>query len=422
MSTQPIHAESAKSAKQPNRQAVLFIIVTAFLSSMGIGLISPVAPFLVARYVGDSSSAGVTLGLLTSIYAICQFVAAPGLGVLSDRFGRRPILLICLFGSAIGYLLLGIGGALWVLFLGRIIDGITGGNYSVSFAYIADVTPPEERAKYFGRVGAIAGIGIIAGPIIGGLLAKFGIEAPFYGAAALTFANIIFGLFFMPESLTKAQRTRSVTLAGLNPFSLLREVFMIRQLRWLLMATFLYSVPFAVVASNLGLLVRDSLGWDATAIGSIFALVGVTDIVVQGVLLERLFKRFSESQVAIGGLCCEVVGYMLIASIVVLPSPLSLLMGTVIFAMGDGLLGPSLSSLMSRAAGTQSQGQVQGGSQSVQALARVVGPLAGGGLYDSAGHAAPYLGGVVMTLLAIGAALLAQPSVKQPKTTEVYGD
>src|SRR6185295_19167288 len=133
--------------------------------------------------------------------------------------GRRPILLICMLGSAIGYLFLGIGGALWILFLGRIIDGITGANFGVSFAYIADITAPEQRDKYFGMIGAILGIGMILGPAIGGLTAKLGYEAPFYFAAALTFANVLFGLFFMPESLSKAQRVQHTKLSDLNPLS-----------------------------------------------------------------------------------------------------------------------------------------------------------------------------------------------------------
>src|SRR5690349_22306911 len=198
-------------------QVLVFIILTATLASMGFGIITPVAPFLISRYVSDPNQAGIVLGWLTSIFAICQFLSAPALGALSDKYGRRAILLICLLGSAVGFLLLGIGGALWVLFLGRIIDGITGANMSVGFAFIADVVPPGQRGKFFGMMGAIMGIGFIVGPAIGGVLATFGVEASFYAAAALTFVNLIYGYFFMPESLPPEKRSQ-LKVAALKPF------------------------------------------------------------------------------------------------------------------------------------------------------------------------------------------------------------
>src|SRR5215212_4794301 len=187
--------QSADSARRPTPRIMLFLMVMAFLNTIGVGIFLPVLAFIVQEYVRDQNSLAIAVGWLASVYAICQFIAAPGLGALSDRYGRRPILLICLLGSAVGYLLLGIGGALWVLILGRIIDGLTGANFSVVFAYIADVTPTDERGKYFGLVGAISGIAFILGPAIGGLVAKLGISAPLYLAAAVTFANVIFGLF-----------------------------------------------------------------------------------------------------------------------------------------------------------------------------------------------------------------------------------
>src|SRR5215510_2166373 len=220
----------------PNRKALLFIIVTVILNTLGFTLIVPVAPFLVARYVSNPNSIGVAVGWLGSIYAICQIIAAPGLGVLSDRFGRRPLLLLCLFGSAVGYLLLGIGGALWVLFLGRAIDGLTGANTSIIIAYITDVVPSSQRSKYFGFLGAIGAGCVVLGPAAGGFLAQFGYPVPFFVAGAIAFANVLFGLFFMPESLTRDRRVNSLILSQLNPLSTLREVFLFPQLRWLIVA------------------------------------------------------------------------------------------------------------------------------------------------------------------------------------------
>src|SRR3954468_11975669 len=157
--------QGAANAKRPTPQIMLFLMVMAFLNTIGVGIFLPVLAFIVQEYVRDQNNLAIAVGWLASIYAICQFIAAPGLGALSDRYGRRPILLICLLGSAIGYALFGLGGALWVLFLGRIIDGVTGGNFSILSAYVADITAPEERGALFGRVGAIAGIGMLLGPV-----------------------------------------------------------------------------------------------------------------------------------------------------------------------------------------------------------------------------------------------------------------
>ncbi len=405
-------SEASNASPKLNRKTLIFIVLTAFLSTMGIGLINPVAPFIVTRYISDPNQAGIVLGWLISAYAICQFVAAPGLGALSDRYGRRPILLICLLGSAVGYLLFGLGGALWILFLGRIIDGLTGANFSVIFAYIADLTPPEERSKFFGWLGALAGIGFILGPVIGGLVSRISLEAPLYMAAGVTFANVLYGLFFMPESLPKAQRVAHIPVAKLNPFSILREVFAIPQIRWLLIVTFLFSLPFAALQANMGLFAKDALAWDAIAVGTLSSSVGVTDIFVQGLLLGRLLKRFGETRVAIAGLCFEIIGYLLIASVVLSASPVAMFAGVMVFAMGDGLLGPALQGLISRAISANQQGKVQGGSQSVQAVARVVGPLIGGDAYDRFGHASPYLAGAGIVALAIGAIWAALPGLR----------
>lgn len=395
-----------------NRKALILVIVISILNVAGFGIIIPVAPFLIARYVSDPNQLGMTVGLLTTIYAVCQFAAAPGLGALSDRFGRRPILLICLLGSAVGFLLLGIGGALWVLFLGRIIDGITGANMSVSFAFIADVIPPGKRGRFFGMMGAIFGIGFIVGPAIGGVLARLGVEVPFYAAAALTFLNVIYGFFFMPESLPKEKRSQ-LKVAALNPFSALASVLSVPQLRWLLIAFFLFEVPFTALSVNIGLLAKDNLNWDAAGIGVIFATVGITDIFVQGLLLQVLLRKLGEGTVAIGGLLLEIVGYIFMASVVLFASPVPMMIGTIMLAMGDGLLGPSLNGLLSRAAGAEAQGRVQGGSQSMVSLAQMIGPFLGGLMYANIGHASPFLSGVFIALLAIVAIATAIPAIKR---------
>jgi len=187
---------------------LLFIIITAFLSVMGIGIVIPVLPFIVQKYMPGASNEAIALNvaLMLSLYSVCQFFAAPPLGALSDRYGRRPILLFCLLGSAIGYLLFGIGGSLTILFIGRIIDGLTGGDISTIFAYIADITKPQDRGKIFGIIGATVGVGFMLGPSIGGFVSLINLSAPFYLAAGLTLLSMIFGYFVLPESLKKENR------------------------------------------------------------------------------------------------------------------------------------------------------------------------------------------------------------------------
>src|SRR5437868_5222662 len=179
------------------RGALFFVLATSFLNLMGVSIIAPVAPYLAQRYGADA----FTVGLLFAANSFFQFLAMPGLGALSDRYGRRPILLLSLFGSAVGYLLFGLGGALWVLFFSRILDGVTSGDVGAILAYIADISDPEDRIKYYGWIGAVSGFGFVVGPAIGGLLSRMSYEAPFYAVAAITFANTLWGLVQLPESL-----------------------------------------------------------------------------------------------------------------------------------------------------------------------------------------------------------------------------
>ena len=419
---QTTHNSTPPGRTKPSQAAIFFMLLTAFLSTMGIGIISPVLPFIVQQYLPNQDNVATVIGWLISLYAICQFIAAPGLGALSDRFGRRPILLLCLFGSALGYALFGWGGALWVLFLGRIIDGLTGGNFSILAAYVSDVTAPEERGSYFGKFGAAAGVGFIIGPVIGGFAARWGYQAPLYVAAALTLFNMLWGYFFLAESLPVVQRNVQVGLSHLNPLTQLRGVFAIVQLRWLLLISFLYAFPFAILQSTSSVLIKDSLGWNADGIGLVFLMLGVMDIVVQGGLVSFLLPRLGERKIALLGLFSLVLANSLYALLPALPSA-ALLFGSVfIYGLGSGLIEPALRGLLSQAAGAGEQGVVQGGAQSLQSLAMVIGPLVGGLLYAQVGHAAPYWLNALISVGTIGALWFMQP-VSQPvaPTVESWG-
>lgn len=401
---------STKSA--PSRKALFFLALLSFINTMGMSIISPVTPFITLRYLSNPNNLAVVVAWLVSIYGICQLIAAPGLGLLSDRFGRRPILFICLLGSAVGYLLFGLGGTLWMLFLGRIIDGLTGGNFSVLFAYIADITEPEDRGKYFGILGGVSGAGFMIGPAIGGLLATVNYSAPFIVAAAFIVFNIIWGFFFLPESLNKEHRITSVRLHDLNPLSQLGSVFTMANVRLLLLAGFFYAFPFAMLQSNLVILMKDSLNWNATGAGIVFTLVGVVDILVQGILVGKLLSIIGDVKLGISSLLLVAISYLLLGAIAFVASPLLLIVGVILFAGSGGLVENALRGLTSRLVGPRQQGLIGGASQSVQSLAMILGPLFGGLLYAQWGHATPYWTGTLIILLAVAAIMLAIPSLR----------
>ncbi len=416
MSTSSITTERTKGSGETkrgtSRKAILFLVVVSFLNTMGMTIVGPVVPFMTLRHLSNPNDLALVVAWMASIYGICQFIAAPGLGLLSDRFGRRPILFICLLGSAAGYVLFGLGGALWMLFLGRIIDGITGGNFSVLFAYLADVTEPEERGKYFGIIGGVSGVGFILGPSIGGLLANISYSTPFLVATAVILLNIIWGFFFLPESLKKEHRIGAIRVRDLNPLKQMANVFTMTNLRWLLLAGFLYGLPFAILVSNMTILLKDSLGWNATQAGLISTVVGVTDILVQGILVGKLLPIFGDVKLSIGALVLVAISYFLLGSVALIASPILLVAGVLLFAGSGGLVENALRSLTSRMAGPRQQGLIGGAGQSMQSLAMIVGPLFGGFLYTEFGHAIPYWTGTLIIIVAIVTVALTLPTLR----------
>lgn len=400
-------------------QTTIVLILIAFLSSTGITIVFPVLPFMVSKYTGNPDELASIVGWLTSVYAIGQFVAAPALGILSDRFGRRPILLICLVGSALGYLFLGIGGALWVLFLGRILDGLTGGDFSVLTAYVADVTRPEERGKFFGRFGAAVGVGFIVGPVIGGAAAQINIEAPFFLSAGVIGLIILMAIFYLPESLPKTQRAARLKLSELNPLKQLKDLLYISDLRSLLGLGVLYHLGNNILAVTFGVLAIDSLQADAGSISLLFLLIGAIDIVVQGGLIGKLLPIFGERKLLIAGFILQIAAYGMLATLVFVASPILLVAGVVLYAVSSGLVEPSLNSLLSSAVNPEKQGVVQGSNTALTSLVAIIAPIVGGLLYTQMGHASPYLLAAGAMLLATSIAWLAVPKLNAPAASEV---
>ncbi len=395
-------------------QTLIFMMGTALLSAIGFGIIIPVMPFLVKPYVAPADIA-MTMGWVTSIYALCQMFAAPVLGALSDIWGRRWILLVCLLGSAVGYVFMGIGGALWILVLGRVIDGITGGNFSILSAYIADVTKPEERGRYFGMFGAMIGVGFIIGPVIGGFLARFGVSAPLYAAAGITFLTVVLGFFALPESLSKEQRAQAkLDVSTFNPLHHFVRIFTMKEIFWLLIVGFCYALPFSAMMGGLqSVLSIDTLGWGAEQIGYTMLGVGCVDILMQGFLSGLLLKRFSEATLTMVGLLVVASSYVALALLALAPSPIYMFLMIGLWGVGSGLVEPASRGLLSRMTKPEDQGVVNGGSQSIQSLCLIVGPLAAGWAYGHLGHSLPFWAGAVIFLLGIVAMALAIPRIRQ---------
>ncbi|MEK8207749.1 MFS transporter [Paenibacillus sp. FSL R5-0636] len=384
-----------------DKHALIFGLISVFLCGIGFSIIMPVVPFLVQPYISNPGEQAIVVTLLTSVYAVCVFFAAPALGALSDKYGRRPLLLVCLLGSAIGYFVFGIGGALWVLFVGRIIEGITGGSIGTIFAYFADIIPPEQRTKYFGWVSAVVGVGTIIGPTLGGLLAKFGYSVPMYFGAIITLLNVLYGFFFMPESLDKNNRLKEITLVRLNPFTQLASILSIKNLKRLLVSAFLLWIPNGSLQAVFSQFTMDTFSWKPALIGLMFSIMGFQDILSQGFIMPKLLLKLSDKQIAILGMVSEIIGYSLIALSALFSYYPLFIAGMFIFGFGDSIFGPSFNGMLSKSVDSSEQGRIQGGSQSIQALARMIGPVIGGQIYVSLGHAAPAFMGMILIAAAI---------------------
>ncbi|MEC0265032.1 MFS transporter [Paenibacillus anseongense] len=400
MSSIPSHNEQ-NIEQTIDKKALLFGLMSVFLCGIGFSIIAPVVPFLVQPYTNSPSEQAVAVTLLTSVYAVCVFFAAPVLGALSDRYGRRPLLLICLTGSAIGYFVFGLGGALWILFVGRIIEGITGGSISTIFAYFADIIPPQQRTKYFGWVSAVVGVGTVIGPTLGGLLAKFGYAAPMYFGAIITLLNVGFGLLYMPESLDKKNRLKEITFARLNPFSQLTNLLSMKSLKRLLISAFLLWIPNGSLQAVFSQFTMDTFSWKPAVIGLMFSIIGFQDILSQGLIMPKLLIKLKDAQIAILGMVSEIMGYILIALSALFTYYPLFIAGMFIFGFGDSIFGPSFNGMLSKSVDASEQGRIQGGSQSIQALARMIGPVIGGQIYVSFGHAAPAFMGMILIAAAI---------------------
>jgi len=395
----------------PKKFSILFLLITVVIDAMGIGLIMPVTPDLIRELLGaDLSRAASWGGVLSALFAVMQFLFGASLGNLSDRYGRRPVLLVSLIVVTIDYAVMGLTGSIWILLLGRLVGGIASATQSTAAAYMADISTEKQKSANFGLLGAAFGIGFILGPMLGGFLGEYGSRAPFFAAAILAFTNFIFGVFILPETVTDKIR-RALEWRRMNPFRALRNVGHLPGVTPLLAIFFIHQVAFFVYPSVWAYYTREKFGWTAWDVGLSLSLFGLGMAVVQGGLIRLFVPRLGEERTIFIGLSVSVFG---LVGMAVAWS------GSVAYAMiplaSLALLAtPALQAMMSKAAPDDAQGELQGVLTGVGAIASIISPLmmtgafsyftrAGGSVYAPG---APFYLAAVLELIALAVFLRA---------------
>ena len=366
---------------QKSRLTTIFLVV--LVDMLGFSLILPLLPY----YAETFGATPTIVGLLVASYAAAQMIGAPLLGRLSDRFGRRPVLLISIFGTFVGFILLGVGGSLLILFISRMLDGLTGGNITVAQAYITDVTDEKSRAKGLGMIGAAFGLGFILGPAAGGLLSTYGYAVPSFVAAALALINLVAVFFFLPESLT-AEKRAALIARPRTAFSLASLSAAMRRPRVgpLLHVRFFFGLAFAIFQSVFALYAQYRLNLDVRSTSFILTYVGVLSVIVQGFGVGRLTGRFSDRQLIMGSVSVMAVSLLAWALTPNVPILLLVLIPT---AVSGGILNTVLSSALTKAVYPEEIGGTLGLAASVESVTRVLAPTVGGVLLQQAGTWAP---------------------------------
>lgn len=386
------------------RQAALvFIFITVLVDVLAFGVIIPVLPQLVKEFVGgDTSSAAYWVGIFSTAFAIVQFFSAPIQGALSDRYGRRPVILLSCFGLGIDFIFMALAPNLAWLFVGRIISAVTSASFTTANAYIADITPPEQRAKAFGMIGAAFGLGFIVGPVIGGLLGDIDHRLPFWFSAGLALINFAYGLFVLPESLPKERRSPTFDWSHAKPMGAVHLLRNYPQIWGLVALVFLANFAHYVYPSTFVLFADVSYGWKEKEAGYVLAVVGVLSVIVNAVLIGKLVKRLGERRAILFGLSCGVVGFLIYGFadegwIFLLGLPISALWA---------VAAPSTQALITRQVGPEVQGRIQGALSSLISLAGIAAPalFAGSFGYFIGPHAPIRLPGIAFL---IASALLA---------------
>ena len=364
-------AQAIVEQSRPPTGAVAFIFVTILLDMLALGVVIPILPKLIESFVdNDTASAARIFGLFGTVWALMQFLFSPVLGGLSDRFGRRPVVLLSNFGLAADYVLMALAPSLIWLFIGRLISGVTSASVSTAFAYIADLTSPEKRAAYFGRIGVAFGAGFVLGPALGGVLGDVSPRLPFWAAAGLSLANGLYGLFILPESLPRDRRA-PFRWKSANPIGMLPFLRANRILAGLQLSNFFSQLAHVVLPSTFVLYASYRYGWDVRAIGLTLAVVGVCSMAVQGAAIGPIVKRLGERKALLLGLVFGAAGFFIYGAA---PSGLLFCVGIPVMALW-GVSGAATQALMTQQVASDQQGQLQGATASVQSLSQMLGPF-----------------------------------------------
>jgi MFS transporter, DHA1 family, tetracycline resistance protein len=370
MVTQPQRAPEPSSPAPPRRAALVFIFVTIVLDMLALGMIVPVLPKLVESFLGgDTARAAKMYGVFATVWALMQFLFSPVLGALSDRYGRRPVILISSFGLGLDYIVMALAPTVGWLFLGRVISGITAASFATASAYVADVTPPEKRAGAFGMLSAAFGLGFVLGPALGGVLGAIDPRLPFWVAAGLSLVNAMYGLFVLPESLPAARRA-GFAWGSANPIGSLSLLRSHAELLGLSAVHFVSMVAHEALPTTLVLYASYRYGWDNRTVGLTIATFGVGSAIVGGGLVRPVVARFGERRVLVTGLLFGVAGFAIFG---LAPTGALFWLGVPVNALW-GLSGPPMQGLMSSRVSASEQGQLQGALSSLRGIAFMIGP------------------------------------------------
>jgi len=365
------------------------IFLTIFVNLVGFGIIVPLLPF----YAGTFGASPLTIGLLFAVFSLCQLVAAPALGDLSDRYGRRPVLVFSLAGTVVSFVMLALAHSIALLFAARIVDGLSGGNISTARAYVADITQPKDRARAYGLIGAAFGLGFILGPAIGGVLARVSYTAPIWAAATITLVATAMAWLWLPETVHRAHAGTG------NPFRYLPGLLRRPVVRRVLAIDFMYWFAFSVFQTTFALFVARRFGFDAPRTGYFLAAFGLLGAVIQGGLIRPIVRRLGDQPTFRIGLVCAAVGLVCAAAA---HSVTALAISLVPLAFGIGFGHPTMSSLVSLVGRGNEQGRVQGAASAVESMGRTLGPIWGNASLQHVNESIPYIsaaGFLIFTLV-----------------------